>query len=156
VTTVATAPDLRLDIQYALPRRGLPKAGDFRRWAAAVPLDGPCEAALRIVDEDEGAELNRQWRGKPNATNVLSFPSDAPPSPRSSRRHLGDIVICAPVVAREAMAQGKPEAAHWAHLLIHGLLHLQGYDHVTAKQAKIMEALETEILARLGYPDPYA
>lgn len=108
---------------------------------------------LRIVDEAEGAELNQAWRKRGAATNVLSFPADLLENP--AFRVLGDLVLCAPVVRREARAQGKRQAAHWAHLVIHGTLHLLGYDHVVKTEAEAMEALECSVLAGLGFPDPY-
>lgn len=147
---------LGIAIQYALPRAGLPAAADIRRWATAALAGGPADAELsvRIVDEKEGAQLNQAYRHKGGATNVLSFPFAAPPYADSPL--LGDLVICAPVVEREAREQGKAVAAHWAHMLVHGTLHLLGYDHGGAVQAREMEAREVEILAHLGYPDPYA
>lgn len=123
---------------------------DFVRWARAA-LEGGGQVAIRLVDADEGQALNREYRGKDYATNVLSFPYDTEP------RLLGDLVICHPVVAREAAAEGKSLAAHYAHLVVHGMLHLQGYDHETSDEdAEIMESEERRILANLGYPDPYA
>ncbi len=112
------------------------------------------EVVVRLVGEAEGRRLNREFRGRDRATNVLSFPFEPPPGVELD--HLGDLVICAPVVAREATAQGKSPEAHWAHMVVHGMLHLQGYDHQNDDQAAIMEGLETQILAGLGYPAPYA
>ncbi|HSJ47688.1 MAG TPA: rRNA maturation RNase YbeY [Gammaproteobacteria bacterium] len=112
------------------------------------------ELVIRLVDEAESAELNEAYRGKTGPTNVLSFPFDMPPEVEETRL-LGDLVICAPVVRREAAEQGKTEPAHWAHLVVHGTLHLQGYDHQSEAGAAEMEGLERQILARLGYPDPY-
>jgi len=121
-----------------------------RRWAAAA-LPEKADVTVRYVAEAEGRRLNREFRGKDYATNVLSFPYDAPRGAVA-----GDLVICAPVVAREARAQGKSAEAHHAHLVVHGMLHLRGYDHERgAAQAKRMEALEKRILAALGFPDPY-
>ena len=105
------------------------------------------------MDEDEGAELNEAYRRKQGPTNVLSFPFEAPPGVELSL--LGDIVVCAPVVAREAGEQGKILESHWAHMVVHGCLHLLGYDHMEPVEAEAMEALETEILGGLGYPNPY-
>lgn len=123
---------------------------DFVRWARAA-LEGGGQVTIRLVDAEEGQELNREYRGKDYATNVLSFPYDTEP------RLFGDLVICHPVVVREAAAEGKPLAAHYAHLVVHGMLHLQGYDHETSDEdAEIMESEERRILALLGYPDPYA
>ena len=113
----------------------------------------PGALVLRIVDEAEGAEPNQAWRKRGAATNVLSFPADLLENP--AFRVLGDLVLCAPVVRREARAQGKRQAAHWAHLVIHGTLHLLGYDHVVKTEAEAMEALECSVLAGLGFPDPY-
>jgi probable rRNA maturation factor len=135
---------------------GVPPAADFQRWAKAAFSGQRAEAELsiRIVGEPEGADLNSRYRGKSGPTNVLSFPAELPPGvPVSS---VGDIVICASVVAREAAAQGKDPRAHWAHLTVHGCLHLIGYDHEDDNKAAEMEPLETAILAELGYPDPYA
>ncbi|MCU0933670.1 MAG: rRNA maturation RNase YbeY [Thiobacillaceae bacterium] len=146
------AAGLDLSVQYACGREGLPTRADFRRWAKAA-LRGEVSAALRIVDAQEGRALNRDYRGKDYATNVLTF--DYGPDPDSGARS-GDIVLCAPVVEQEAAAQGKPLAAHYAHLTIHGMLHLQGYDHETGKADAIaMEAVESFIMRALGFPDPY-
>jgi len=124
-------------------------------WIRAA-LEGRAENAeisVRLVDEDEGRALNFRYRGKDHATNVLSFP--AGDTGMVTPRPLGDLVICAPVVAREAEQQGKPADAHWAHLCVHGVLHLLGYDHQQAPATLEMETLEVAILARLGYQDPY-
>ncbi|TCV94935.1 putative rRNA maturation factor [Luteibacter rhizovicinus] len=144
-------------VGYAVPRKGVPAPASFRRWVAAA-LTGarrrkPAELAIRIVDIEEGQALNLQYRGRDYATNVLSFPADLPPG--LNLPLIGDLVICAPVVAREAAEQGKPEAHHWAHMTIHGVLHLLGHDHIVEAEAEKMEALETRILAGLGIPDPY-
>lgn len=137
-----------LQLQYAVPRRGLPAATRFRLWARSALLED-AQITLRIVGEDEGRALNRNFRGKDYSTNVLTFPyPDAVPLS-------GDIAVCLPVVAREAAQQGKSLDAHLAHLTVHGVLHLQGFDHQTAIDAELMEGLETEILTRLGYDDPY-
>lgn len=143
-----------VEVQYAFPRDVLPKPADFRRWAKAALEDaGPAETVIRIVDEAESARLNEAYRGKTGATNVLSFPFEAPPQVKS--KLLGDLVLCAPVVQCEARVQGKPESAHWAHLVIHGILHLRGYDHQNEIQAAEMEAREVEIMRSLGYANPY-
>jgi len=110
--------------------------------------------SLRLVDEAESADFNQRYRGKVGPTNVLSFPFDPPPGGRG-RCYLGDLVLCAPLVAREAAEQGKSPEAHWAHLVVHGVLHLLGHDHLDEAEAQAMEALETGILADLGYPPPY-
>ena len=148
---------LALAVGYALPRKGLPATASFRRWVEAA-LRGarrrkPAELAIRIVDTDEGRALNAQYRGKDYATNVLSFEAELPPG--IDLPLIGDLVICAPVVAREAAEQGKPAANHWAHMTVHGVLHLLGHDHIVEAEAERMEALETRILAGLGIPDPY-
>ena len=122
-------------MQYAVPRRGLPSAVSFRRWADADVL-------IRIVGEREARRLNRRFRGMDKATNVLSF-------------HTGDIVLCHPVVAKEARAQGKTLAAHYAHLVVHGVLHLRGYDHMKKADAERMERAEIRVLRRLGFENPY-
>lgn len=134
----------------------------MRRWIATVfahvtpPNADHSEVSVRVVDEDEGRRLNSQYRGKDKATNVLSFPTgDDLVLPENEPRPLGDLVLCAPVVAREALDQGKELASHWAHLLVHGTLHLLGYDHQQASDAAEMEALEISILAEQGVPNPY-
>ncbi|NJD23926.1 MAG: rRNA maturation RNase YbeY [Betaproteobacteria bacterium] len=144
-------PGKRLDltVQYACGRTGIPARADFLRWARAA-LPGGGSIAIRLVDEEEGRALNRDYRGKDYATNVLSFPYETEP------RVLGDLVVCPAVVAREAAAHGKPVAAHYAHLTVHGMLHLQGFDHDDDNEARRMEDKEREILAGLGYPDPYS
>ena len=154
---------IRLDVSvsYAVPRAGLPAAASFRKWVAAALASRIREAdlALRLVGDDEGRALNRHYRGKDYATNVLSFPADIADGvklPKGVKLPLlGDIVLCAPVVAREAAAQDKPLAAHYAHLTVHGCLHLLGWDHADAREAEAMEALERRILAGLGIDDPY-
>ena len=150
---------LDLAIGYALPRVGIPAAVSFRRWVAAALAGRIREAdlAIRLVDVEEGRALNRHYRGKDYATNVLSFPAELPEGlPKGVKLPLlGDLVICAPVVAREAREQGKPLNAHYAHLTVHGCLHLLGWDHEDPREAKAMEQLERDILAGLGLPDPY-
>ena len=152
---------VRLDVAvgYALPRAGLPASVSFRRWVAAALAGRIREAdlAIRLVDAPEGRNLNRHYRGKDYATNVLSFPADLPEGlPEGVRLPLlGDLVLCAPVIAREAAEQGKPLAAHYAHLTVHGTLHLLGWDHADEVEAEAMEQLEREILAGLGIDDPY-
>lgn len=144
-----------VDVQVATDQAGLPAPAQITRWvetALAGQVD-TAELVIRIVGEAEGRELNERWRGGSGATNVLSFP--AGDAGKVIPGLLGDIVICAPLVAREAAEQGKPEPAHWAHLVIHGVLHLLGYDHVDEGDAGVMEALEVEKLAGLGIPDPY-
>ena len=139
---------LALAVQSAGAAQDVPTVAQFRKWAKQA-LRTDAEIALRVVDEDEGRMLNREYRGKDYATNVLTFPlADEP-------LLMGDIVLCAPVVAREAEAQQKPLLAHYAHLTVHGVLHLQGYDHETEAEAVQMENLETEIITQMGYADPY-
>jgi probable rRNA maturation factor len=111
---------------------------------------------LRIVTAEESADLNSRYRGKPGPTNVLSFPAEPPAGPGDELLPFGDVVMCAAVVEREAHEQGKEPAAHWAHMVVHGVLHLQGYDHENVRDAGIMEARERELLAALGFPDPYS
>ncbi len=154
---------VRLDVSvgYATPRAGLPAAVSFRKWVAAALAGRIREAdvAIRIVGAQEGRALNRHYRGKDYATNVLSFPADMAEGvklPKGVKLPLlGDIVLCAPVVAREAKEQKKPLAAHYAHLTVHGVLHLLGWDHQDEREAECMETLEREILAGLGIADPY-
>ena len=153
---------VRLDVavSYAVPRAGVPAAASFRRWAEAALRGRIREAdlAIRLVDAAEGQALNRHYRGKDYATNVLSFPAEVPEGlPKGIKFPLlGDLVICAPVVAREAAEQGKTLNAHYAHLTVHGVLHLLGWDHEDDREAEAMEQLEREILAGLGLTDPYA
>lgn len=154
----AGAPDTAFDIviQRASALRGLPTNAAMRGWIAHALRRRRREASLtlRIVDAREGAALNRRWRGKQGPTNVLSFP--LPGLAGIAPALLGDIVLCAPVLKAEAAAQKKTIAAHCAHLLVHGTLHLLGYDHARPRQAAAMERLETELLAELDFPDPYA
>ncbi|ALN92569.1 MULTISPECIES: rRNA maturation RNase YbeY [Lysobacter] len=152
---------VRLDvtINYALPRKGLPAAASFRKWVAAA-LKGrirEADLAIRIVDSKEGRSLNRHYRARDYATNVLSFPAELPEGlPKGVKLPLlGDLVICAPVVAREAREQRKALNEHYAHLTVHGTLHLLGWDHEDEREAECMEQLEREILASLGIADPY-
>ena len=154
---------VRLDVAvgYGVPRAGVPAAVSFRRWVAAA-LDGrirEADLAIRIVGNKEGRALNHHYRGKDYATNVLSFPAEIAEGvkmPKGVKMPLlGDLVICAPVVTREAKEQKKPLAAHYAHLTVHGALHLLGWDHEDEREAEAMEQLEHEILAELGIADPY-
>ena len=144
-----------LDIQSASSSEDAPDDQNIKRWVSAA-LDsktGDTELSVRIVDEDEGKALNETYRGASGPTNVLSFPFDEKtPEPLPL---IGDIVVCAPVVVREAKQQNKALNAHWAHMIIHGVLHLLGYDHQNDSEAAIMEALETEIMQKLGFPPPY-
>lgn len=147
---------LELDLQRATDAAA-PDDAAFRRWCelALRQRTADSEMTIRLVDEAEGRELNHTYRHKDYATNVLSFPADVPDDLLDIPL-LGDLVICVPVVEREAAEQGKPLEAHWAHLVIHGCLHLLGYDHIDDDEAEEMEALERELLAELGHPDPYA
>jgi probable rRNA maturation factor len=143
------APTLTLFVQQA-SSHPIPVRATLRRWALAA-LKGNVEVTLRFVDTREGRALNRDFRGKDYATNVLTFPYG-----RNGLGCTGDIVLCMPVLLREAKAQHKLWRTHCAHLVVHGLLHLQGYDHENDREAQKMEARETAILAHLGYPDPYS
>ena len=147
---------LRVDIQTACSNP-VPTEVEIRRWIAAA-LDGQAtqeevEISVRLVDGDEMAQLNATYRGKAGTTNVLSFPAELPDA--LALPLLGDIVICAPVVRAEAVQQGKNQQAHWAHMTVHGTLHLLGYDHLEEEEATIMEALETTILRTLSFSCPY-
>ena len=129
----------KVSVQYAVPRRGIPSAAALRKWAMAA---SPPTVTLRIVGEREGRALNGLFRKKRYATNVLTF-------------HTGDIVLCDPVIRREACAQGKSVAAHYAHLVVHGVLHLRGYQHEKKRDAARMEAREIRLLRRAGFRNPY-
>ena len=145
---VRRKPRLELHVQYAVASRQAPARARLRKWAHAA-LAHDAQITVRIVGQAEARVLNRNYRGKDYATNVLTFVMrDTPP-------YEGDLVLCAPVVAREARAQGKAIAAHYAHLIVHGVLHLQGYDHDDAPDARVMETRESRIVTKLGYPDPY-
>ena len=145
-----------LDLQLACEETtGLPDEALFQRWLEAVlPKFQPqSEVTIRIVDEEESHHLNLTYRGKDKPTNVLSFPFEAPPEVELPL--LGDLIICRQVVEQEAIEQQKSAEEHWAHMVVHGCLHLLGYDHIEDDEAEEMESLETEILAELGYADPY-
>lgn len=137
-----------LATQYAIRTGGAPSPRRIRKWVQAA-LSEDAEITVRIVGAAEARALNRRFRGRDHATNVLTFVYEEGAWLR------GDIALCAPVVAREARAQGKGVAAHYAHLVVHGVLHLQGYNHGTEREARVMERRERRILGRLGYPDPY-
>ncbi len=141
-------PKFQLNLQIASKASYIPTKAQFRSWAkAALRVD--TEVTIRVVDADEGRMLNSTYRGKDYATNVLTFPISEVP-------HLmGDIIICVPVVEAEAHAQNKPLEAHYAHLTVHGVLHLHGYDHETEEQAALMESIEVTTLQKLGYANPY-
>ncbi len=147
------ATTLPVEVQFGCDGAETPSATALRRWAE-LALEGQAGAVcVRIVDAAESAELNRRFRAKPVAANVLSFPvHGVHPGERSL---LGDVAVCAPVVAAEAQAQGKRVADHFAHMVIHGVLHLRGFDHQTATDAHRMEAAEVELLGRLGLGNPY-
>ncbi|HKQ30613.1 MAG TPA: rRNA maturation RNase YbeY [Burkholderiales bacterium] len=148
---------VRVDVQVATAIDGLPSRTALAGWARAA-LTGlrrrRVSVTLRLIGKRESTTLNGRFRRKHKPTNVLSFPFDAPPGTRSDL--LGDVAICVEVVRREARDQGKPERAHWAHMVVHGIMHLRGYDHHDDKQAAVMEAKETRILRGLGFPNPYA
>ena len=141
-------PRLELGVQRAVRALRLPSRAQVRKWAQAA-LEHDARITVRIAGQAEARKLNRSFRGKDYATNVLTFVMrDTPPCE-------GDLVLCAPVIAREARRQGKRLLAHYAHLVVHGVLHLQGYDHERHSDAQVMETRESRILAELGYPDPY-
>ncbi|SEP07270.1 rRNA maturation RNase YbeY [Aquisalimonas asiatica] len=147
-----------IDVAYQVACDGpsLPDESAVTRWveAALAGRRDAAEVVVRVAGEEEARALNRDYRGRDYATNVLSFPFEAPPG-FDDLPELGDLVICAEVVAREAAEQDKPVQNHWAHLVIHGTLHLLGYDHIEEAEAAVMEGLERDILAALGIPDPY-
>jgi len=142
-------PTLALSVQYASTGRSLPTRAQLRRWASAA-LRHDAQVTLRLVDGAESRTLNRRYRGKDRGTNVLTFVY------RESAPLVGDIVLCVPVIARESRRQRKELLGHYAHLVVHGMLHLQGYDHERRADADAMETLETEIVIQLGYADPYS
>jgi probable rRNA maturation factor len=142
-------PQLWMDVQFASDLKNLPSLAQFKRWARKA-LRTDAQIALRITDEEEARAFNSEYRGKDYATNVLTFPLTEAPF------IIADILICAPVVAREAAEQGKSLEAHFAHLTVHGLLHAHGYDHEKEAPAALMESIESQIMTSLGYPDPYA
>lgn len=162
-----SAPSLQLDVQYGVARTGLPSVKRLQTWAQAayevhhaaharghrrVP---PVQVSLRIVNSIESRKLNRQWRAEDHATNVLSFPVGETIEVAEQIPSLGDLAICAPIVRREALAQGHTLAAHWAHMMIHGVLHLLGYDHEQERDAQVMEACEVAIMESFGFANPY-
>lgn len=141
-------PKLSMAVQYAIKPANAPTRHQFKKWAQ-VALGQDAEIALRLVDAKEGRELNLTWRGKDYATNVLTFPLMHDPL------LMGDIVLCAPIIEQEAAEQGISVESHYAHLTVHSVLHMQGYDHENDADAEIMEALESQIVIKLGYADPY-
>jgi len=147
---------LVLDLQFEIKSDDIPDKHQISEWANAAifgDVHDKKAVTIRIVDEAESASLNQTYRGKTGPTNVLSFVHEDPPGVQAGI--LGDLVICAPVVRREAVEQDKNLDAHWAHMVVHGIMHLQGYDHELDEQAEIMERLETEILTGLGFEKPY-
>ncbi|WP_294948068.1 rRNA maturation RNase YbeY [Sulfurivirga sp.] len=148
-----------IELQWAVPVEAVPAEDQLQRWAEAVfaRTGRRGGATVRVVSPDESRTLNREYRGKDRPTNVLSFPMELPAEVAEAlgERWLGDLAICAEVVRQEAAEQHKPLEAHWAHMVVHGLLHLMGYDHITEDQACEMEALEIDILADLGFANPY-
>lgn len=151
---------VQVDIEVASTSRRIPDAALIEQWIGAALAQvedfnrDDAEVSLYIVDDSEGQELNQQYRGKNYPTNVLSFPADLPEE--LDLPLLGDLVVCAPVVEREAVEQNKTLTAHWAHMLVHGTLHLLGFDHIDDDEAETMEALETRILTSMGFEAPYA
>ena len=146
--------DVDLDIQREVD--GLPKDQELVKWVKEVltlEQHGDTELTIRFVSEEESAELNNQYRNKHNSTNILSFPFEMPEEVELNL--LGDLVVCSDIVKKEAAEQQKEELAHWAHMIVHGTLHLLGYDHLTDAEANVMEAKEIKILSQLGYSDPY-
>lgn len=144
---------MQVEVQLAAESAAAPPAGDLRRWAEGALQGDAGEVCLRLVGADEGAALNRRYRGGSGPTNVLSFPAEAD---LPSEKPLGDVVVCAPVVEAEARQQGKRIMDHYAHMVVHGVLHLRGFDHQTATAAAAMERLEAFILGQFGLADPYA
>ena len=145
-----------LDLQLATAdETGLPTEAEFQQWlnAAVTPFQADAEVTIRLVDKQESHALNLEYRGKDRPTNVLSFPFEAPPEIEMNL--LGDLIICRQVVEAEALEQQKPLNAHWAHMVVHGSLHLLGYDHIEDDEAEEMEGLETEIMQNMGFIDPY-
>lgn len=149
---------MKLTLQLASQADNLPSEADFATWAAAaLPNGSRSELLIRIVDAEESRQLNAAYRGKEASTNVLSFAFEAPPGMLlDSLDYLGDLVICAPVVQQEAARQNKQAQAHWAHMVVHGVLHLCGYDHQNEAEAAMMEDKERAIMYALQFPDPYA
>ncbi len=151
---------MELVLQKVVDDALLPTFDEFRLWVEAalaeMKVDESGELTIRIVDQAESAELNQQYRHKSGSTNVLSFPFEPPPGVPTDELPMGDLVICADVVVAEAQAQQKTAEAHWAHMVVHGVLHLLGLDHIEPQEAEQMEAVEVKILSRLGFSDPYA
>ena len=154
------ASSVSVDVQIASESDSIPDTEEIESWLTGAVRrslqKGDLEISIRIVDEIEGRRMNKRFRAQDKATNVLSFPAELPKWPVDTPKILGDIVICGPVVEREAREQGKQVGDHWAHMLVHGALHLLGYDHESDEDAQLMESLETELLAKRGIADPYA
>lgn len=144
---------IEVEVQIAASADDIPSEETFQYWVSQIESDAEQEVALRIVDETEMTQLNEQYRKKSGPTNVLSFPAELPGG--IDVPFLGDIIICAPVVAKEATDQGKSLDSHWAHMTVHGILHLQGYDHIDEADAEQMESLEIKIMQQLGFANPY-
>lgn len=146
---------LTVELQYAVTKIALPKEAQFQSWAKAIetPANDSQVATIRIVSEQEMSALNKQYRQKDGPTNVLSFPVEL--HDEVNVPFIGDVVICAPIVINEARQQGKIEESHWAHMTVHGILHLQGYDHIDEAEAVQMESLEIKIMQKLGFNNPY-
>lgn len=153
---MGTTAELVTDVQNVSGDRNVPKTALIQAWAAAAygkVANTEAEVTVRVVGEEDGRQLNMQYRNKPVATNVLSFPFEDPPNIKT--QILGDIVLCAPVITREALDQSKPLAAHWAHMIVHGVLHLCGYRHDVENDADLMEQLEAQIIEQIGFTNPY-
>jgi len=150
---------MKVEVQIASDCSNLPDSKQLSTWVElATQQRNAAEVVIRLVDEAESAELNTTYREKEGATNVLSFPFEAPqglPEEALTADTLGDLVICAPIVAQQAMEQNKPVLAHWAHMVVHGCLHLQGYDHINDDDANVMEELEAKLLKTIGIDNPY-
>lgn len=146
---------INIEVQIAASAGEIPSKETFQEWASAIETesDQHKDVSMRIVDEAEMSELNNRYRKKTGVTNVLSFPADLPEG--VDIPFLGDIIVCAPVVSKEAADQGKLLDSHWAHMTVHGILHLQGYDHIDEAEAEQMERLETKIMNKLGFENPY-
>jgi probable rRNA maturation factor len=152
-----------VELQNPYEYTSIPKASDCQLWVetalSKIEYDTPCTMVIRFVDEAEGRTLNHSYRNKNSATNVLSFPYEVSEFeldiPELANNHIGDLVLCEELVIREAKVQNKEILQHWAHLIIHGTLHLNGYDHLNDDEAETMEALEITILKKLGYQNPY-
>lgn len=156
-----TTNKVQLELQHERAFATIPSIENIQKWVeVAYQADTNTALSIRIVDDEEGQQLNKMYRGKDYATNVLSFVFEPPSLPIGAKKslfppYLGDLVLCQPVIQREAMEQQKTLSHHWAHLVIHGVLHLQGYDHMTKHDAYRMESLEIRLLERLGIANPY-